>query len=162
MTAAPRLRPAVPADVPEILRLIRELAVFEKEPDAVKATEADLLRDGFGDRPVFEVIVADAGDRLAGFALFFPDYSTWEGRPGLYLEDLYVEEAARGTGLGRRLIAAVARVATARGYTRLNLSVLDWNPARGFYEAIGLVHKTEWLGYRADGPALEALAALAD
>lgn len=153
-----QIRSATAADVAEMLRLVRELADFERASDRVRATEEDLLRDGFGDRPVFQSIVADAGGRLAGFTLFFPNYSTWEGRPGLYLEDLYVERAHRGTGLGRRLLAAVAAQAVARGYTRLDLAVLDWNPARAFYEGLGMVEKTEWIGYRAEGDALSALA----
>lgn len=158
MSTAMQIRPATPADAAEILRLVHELADFERASDRVRATEEDFLRDGFGERPVFQSIVADAGGRLAGFTLFFPNYSTWEGRPGLYLEDLYVEQAHRGSGLGRRLLAAVAAEAVARGYTRLDLSVLDWNPARGFYEGLGMVEKTEWIGYRAEGDALAALA----
>ena len=155
------IRSAGPDDVPTILRFIRELADFEREPDAVKATEADLLRDGFGDERRFEVRLGFVAGEACGFTLFFPTYSTWEGRPGLWLEDLYVTPAARRVGLGRALVCDVAAIAVERGFRRLDLSVLDWNPARSFYEAIGVRRLEQWLQYRATGPALEALAAQA-
>ena len=146
-------------DVGVVLNFVRALAAYEREPDAVSATEADLLRDGFGPKPCFEVRLAFLDDRPAGFTLFFTTYSTWEGRPGLYLEDIFIEEWARKSGVGRRLIADLAKLAQARHCRRLDLSVLDWNPARGFYERLG-IHLTQgWLPYRVRGEALTRLAA---
>jgi len=153
------VRPATPADVETILRFIKGLAAFEKEPDAVRATLDDLRRDGFGKQPKFEVLIAELDGEPVGFALFFPTYSTWEGRPGIYLEDLFVAEHARGLGLGRKLMAALAALAVARGCRRLELSVLHWNPTREFYHHLGMAHLQEWLPYRLAGEALQALAA---
>jgi GNAT superfamily N-acetyltransferase len=152
------IRPAAPADIPAILGLIRELARFEHAEDQVKANEADLLRDGFGDTPLFRAIVAEVHQTVVGFALFFPNYSTWEGRPGLYLEDLYVQPVTRQAGIGRRLVAAVAAHCIAIGGRRVDLAVLDWNPARKFYAKIGLTQQSEWLPYRLTGQALNDLA----
>ena len=160
------VRFATRADVPTILDFIRQLAAFEREPDAVKTTEADLLRDGFGARPRFETLIAEITEESrpvpVGFALFFPTYSTWEGRPSLYLEDLFVSESARRHGVGRALLAKLAAIAVERDWQRLDLQVLDWNPAREFYARLGLDHMQEWLPYRATGPALRALAAESD
>ncbi len=153
------IRSWTPADVGLVLHFVRALAAYEREPDAVSATEADLLRDGFGKTPCFEVRLAFVGDRPAGFTLFFTTYSTWEGRPGLYLEDIFVEEWARKSGVGRRLIIDLARLAQARHCRRLDLSVLDWNPARGFYERLGIHPNQGWLPYRVSGEALARLAA---
>ena len=153
------VRPATPADVETILGFIKGLAAFEKEPDAVKATLEDLRRDGFGKQPKFEVLIAELDGEPVGFALFFPTYSTWEGCPGIYLEDLFVTEHARGQGLGRKLMAALAAIAVARGCRRLELSVLHWNPTREFYHHLGMTHMQEWLPYRLAGEALQALAA---
>ena len=153
------IRPATPADVETILGFIKGLAAFEKEPDAVKATLDDLRRDGFGKQLKFEVLIAELEGEPVGFALFFPTYSTWEGRPGIYLEDLFVTEHARGQGLGRKLMAALAAIAVARGCRRLELSVLHWNPTREFYHHLGMAHMQEWLPYRLAGEALQALAA---
>jgi len=153
------IRPATPADVETILGFIKGLAAFEREPDAVQATLDDLLRDGFGKQPKFEVLIAELDGEPVGFALFFPTYSTWEGRPGIYLEDLFVTEHARGQGLGRKLMAALAAIAVARGCRRLELSVLHWNPTREFYHHLGMAHMQEWLPYRLAGEALQALAA---
>ena len=153
------IRSATPADIPLILELIRALATYEREPDAVKTTEADLLRDGFGPEKRFGCRVAELDGRVMGFALWFFSYSTWLGRAGIYLEDLYVAEAARGHGLGRRLIVDMAQVAVRHGAQRLDLSVLDWNPARGFYERLGILHRADWAPYRIDGEALQQLAA---
>ena len=152
------IRTATPADVPTILRFVRELAACERQPDAVKASEADLLRDGFGEARRFEARIGLVDGAAQGFTLFFPTYSTWEGRAGIWLEDLYVTPAARGTGLGRALIADLAAIAVARGFRRLDLSVLDWNPARGFYERLGVERLDTWLQYRVAGEALAALA----
>lgn len=154
------IRPATPDDAGLVLGLVRGLAAFERAPDAVRATEDDLRRGLAGPRPAFECLLAEAADgEPAGMAVFFPTYSTWEGRPGLKLHDLFVRERARGTGVGRRLLAALARVALERGCTRLDLDVLDWNPARRFYERSGLRRQRGWLAYRADAPALARLAA---
>lgn len=156
------IRAALPEDVGILLGFVRDLAAFERMPDAVSATEADLLRDGFGENPRFEARLALSDGRPCGFSLFFTTYSTWEGRPGLYLEDIYVAEWARRQGVGRRLLADLAALVLARDYRRLDLSVLDWNPARGFYERIGISHNTGWLPYRVRGDALAALAAMAE
>jgi len=154
------VRSATPADAPVIVRLIRELAAYENEPLAnVKVTEADILRDGFGPQRRFESLLVEAGGRPAGFALFFHNYSTWEGRAGIYVEDIFVSEWARGRNVGRRLLGAIAAIAEARGCRRVDLSVLHWNPARAFYERIGLVEMSEWRPYRLKDGALAALAA---
>ena len=155
------VRAAGPEDVGTILGFVRALARFEQMPDAVIASEADLLRDGFGPEPRFEARLALVDGKPCGFTLFFTSYSTWEGRPGLYLEDIYVDDAARRRGVGRALLADLARIALDRGYRRLDLSVLDWNPARGFYERVGIRHNDGWLPYRVRGEALAALAKLA-
>jgi GNAT superfamily N-acetyltransferase len=155
------LRPASARDAAEICRMVVELAVYEREPpERVLLTEQDLLRDAFGPRAACEILVAERDDgRLLGFVLFHPNYSTWEGRAGIHIEDFYVREEARGTGLGRRLMAAVASIATARGCPRVDLDVLHWNPARQFYERIGLYRLDEWQHYRLEGEALSRLAA---
>jgi GNAT superfamily N-acetyltransferase len=153
------IRPAEPRDAREILAMITELAVFEKEPDAVLATEADLLRDGWGPHPKFEALMAERDGQVLGFALFFSSYSTWEGREGIYLEDLYVRDAARGLGVGRALVVRIAQLVAERGGKRLDLSVLTWNPARDVYVRLGFDHKSDWTGYRLTGDALAALAA---
>jgi GNAT superfamily N-acetyltransferase len=152
------IRSATPADVDTILHFIRSLAAFEREPDAVKTTPADLLRDGFGERPKFETLIAELDGAPVGFALFFHTYSTWEGTAGIHLEDIFVEEAARRHGVGKRLMQRLAAIALERGCARLELQVLDWNPARDFYQHLGLEHMQEWLLYRVNGQALRALA----
>jgi ribosomal protein S18 acetylase RimI-like enzyme len=154
------VRPATSADAGTILDLIRELAVYEKEPlTTVKATEADILRDGFGPTPRFECLLVEAGGRPAGFALYFHNYSTWEGRAGIYVEDIFVSEWARSRNIGRRLLATISAIAEARGCTRVDLSVLHWNPARSFYERLGFAETAEWRRYRLQGDALKRLAA---
>ena len=121
-----QVRFAVPDDAATIVRLVRSLAVYEKESvEIVRLTEADVLRDGFGDPPRFETLLAELDGTPVGFALFFHNYSTWQGRPGLHLEDLYVEEHARGHGLGADLLRELARIAQVRGCARMELSVLD-------------------------------------
>ena len=152
------LRFATTEDAGILLGLVRELAVFEKAPDAVTATEEDFRRHGFGPEPRFEALLAFVGDRPAGFALFFPNFSTWLGKPGLYLEDVFVSEWARKLGVGRRLMARLAAIAVERGWGRLDFWVLHWNPARGFYHRLGFRHMDEWLPYRAEGDALLVLA----
>jgi len=153
------VRPATPADVETILTFIKGLAAFEREPDAVKTTVDDLRRDGFGEHPKFETLMAELDGQPVGFALFFPTYSTWEGCPGIHLEDIFVVERVRGHGVGRKLMAALAAIAVARGCPRLELSVLHWNPAREFYHRLGMGHLEAWLPYRLSGEALRALAA---
>jgi GNAT superfamily N-acetyltransferase len=152
------IRPAEACDAATIVRLIRALADFENLADQVRITEADVLRDGFGERPAFECLLAEVEGAAVGFALFFENYSTFEGRSGIFVEDLYVAETARGLGVGRRLLARLARIAVERGCPRLDLSVLHWNPARGFYDRLGFRHMADWLPYRLAGDALGRLA----
>ena len=154
------IRPATPADVPTILALVIELAVYEKQPDAVGATVASLTDALFGPKAVAECLIAESDGAVAGIALFFTNFSTWSGKPGLYLEDLYVTPAARGSGTGTALLAHLARLAVERGYARVEWSVLDWNaPAIGFYESIGARPQSEWTVYRLQGDVLAKLAA---
>jgi len=153
------IRPATPADVPAILGFVRELAAYEREPDAVAATEAMLAAALFGERPAAEAVIAEAEGVTAGFALFFHNFSTWTGRRGLYLEDLYVTPAARGMGLGKALLRHLAGIAVARGCARFEWSVLDWNaPAIGLYRAMGAIGMDEWTVQRVEGEALVRLA----
>jgi len=152
------IREAVEADAETILRLIVELAEFEQLADEVRATKADILRDGFGPRRYFECLLAEVDGEAVGFALFFHDYSTFEGRPGIYLEDLYVREEQRGRGLGRRLIGRLAALAVERNCRRLDLSVLHWNPAREVYRRLGFEQMSDWLPYRLTGEKLRLLA----
>lgn len=157
------IRPATIADAETILSLVQALAIYEKEPiSTVKATAEDFRRDGFGPEKRFEALIAELDDAPVGFALYFHNYSTWEGRAGLFVEDLFVLESARGHGLGRQLITALAAIADARGCKRLDLNVLDWNPTREFYHRLGIHHKTEWLPYRMIQPDLARLGAQAD
>jgi GNAT superfamily N-acetyltransferase len=153
-----RIRPATAADAVTIVRMVRELASYEKLADEVRITEADVLRDGFGERARFECLLAEIDDETVAFALFFHNYSTFEGRPGIYLEDIHVTEAARGLGIGRRLTGRLAALALERGCRRLELSALHWNPARVFYERLGFRQMEDWLPYRIDGHALRRLA----
>ncbi len=153
------IRFATPEDAGLVLRFIRELAVFEKAPGAVVATEDDLRRHGFAPDRQFEAILAFRDGEPAGFAVFHPRFSTWLGRPGMYLEDLYVAEAARGQGVGRRLMARLAAISVERGWGRIDFQVLDWNPARNFYRRLGMEHLGEWLRYGAGSDALRRLAA---
>lgn len=154
------IRLAVPADVPVLLQLVRELAVFEREPDAVLATEEDLHAALFGADPSASCHVAEDGGRVVGFALWYRTFSTWQGKPGLWLEDLYVRPEARGTGTGKALLVELARTAVERGWTRFEWWVLDWNTgAQGFYRSLGARPEDEWTVWRVDGDALTALAA---
>ncbi|NUL45147.1 N-acetyltransferase [Cellulosimicrobium funkei] len=181
------VRPAVPADVPHILRLIKDLAVYEKEPDAVKTTEAALEASLFGDEPAVYCHVIDdtlpgaasdaspetgpgstspqaPGRTVVGMALWFLSYSTWEGTHGIWLEDLYVDPALRGRGHGRRLLSHLAGIAVDRGYARMEWAVLDWNePSIGFYRSLGATSQDEWTTFRLTGTALgDAATATAD
>src|SRR5271169_1227028 len=159
MSGTITIRFAAPEDAGLVLRLIRELAVYEKAPEAVVATEADLVCHGFGPDRQFEAILAFVDGEPAGCALFHPRFSTWLGRPGMYLEDLYVTEPARGRGVGRRLMARLAAIAVERGWGRIDFHVLDWNPARAFYHRLGMAHVDGWLRYGGDEAALRRLAA---
>jgi GNAT superfamily N-acetyltransferase len=155
----PTIRPATPADIPTILRFIRELATYEREPSAVVATEADLLRDGFGKTPRFSAVIADFEGQPAGFALYFTSYSTWRGHHGIRLEDLYVTPDLRGQGIGRALLTHLARIAINEGCPRLEWDVLAWNtPAIAVYERLGAEILTEWRIMRLSGDALQSLA----
>jgi GNAT superfamily N-acetyltransferase len=153
------IRPATATDAATIVRMIRALADYEKLLDQVRIEEADVLRDGFGPRPCFECLLAESDGEALGFALYLGDYSTFEGRAGIFVEDLFVVEAARGRGVGRRLLARLAAIARERGASSLNLNVLDWNPARAFYRRLGFVEAKAWQPYRLSGAALERLAA---
>ncbi|NQZ02044.1 MAG: GNAT family N-acetyltransferase [Bdellovibrionales bacterium] len=153
------IREATKEDIPEILRLIQLLAEYEKEPDAVKTTAEDLLRDGFSDKPYFNCLMAEHEGVVRGFALYFYNWSTWEGRPSLYLEDLFVEPEARGSGLGLELLKTLAGIAVEKNCKRFEWSVLDWNQlARDFYHKLGAKHMEGWLPYRMEGEALKRLA----
>jgi len=153
------IREATPADVPQILDFIRALAAYEREPDAVKATEDDLLRDGFGPNPIFFCLMAEEDGAPAGFAFYFFSYSTWLGRPGLYLEDLFVAPEFRGLGIGKSLLQRVAAIAVEKGCPRLQWEVLDWNtPAIEFYTAMGAEFMDTWRNVRVSGEALHRLA----
>ena len=153
------LRPAQPADAPLILAFIRELAEYEKEPAAAVATEEALLRDGFGPQPYFQCLIAEWDGKPAGFALYFFQYSTWEGRPALYLEDLFVRPEFRKNGIGRAFFTRLAQIAVEKHCTRFQWEVLDWNqPAIDFYESLGAKVLREWLNMRMTGAALKRLA----
>jgi GNAT superfamily N-acetyltransferase len=153
-----RIRHATADDAATIVRMVRELAVYEKLADQVRITEADVRRDGFGEHARFECLLAEVDGGAVAFALSFHNYSTFEGRPGIYLEDLHVTEAARGLGIGRRLMGRLAALAIERGCRRLDLWALQWNPARDFYERLGFHRMEDWLPYRIDGDALRRLA----
>jgi GNAT superfamily N-acetyltransferase len=152
--------PAIPGDVPLVLAFIRELAEYERLAHEVVATEADLHDALFGERPAAGVLIARVDGEPAGFALFFTTFSTFVGRPGIWLEDLFVRPAFRGRGIGRRLLVELARRVVARRGGRLEWNVLDWNaPAIRLYESLGARPMDEWTTYRLDGAALETLAA---
>jgi len=157
------IRKATALDVPRILELVRALAAYEREPDAVDASEEDFRRDGFGEHPAFHVHVALDGDAIIGFALWFFTWSTWRGRKCLHLEDLFVEPEHRKKGAGLALMRALAEEAVAQGCARFIWQVLDWNePSIAFYEKLGAEVKREWIAVRLDGPALAALAGSRD
>jgi len=159
------IRPATPADVPHILAFIRELAEYERQPHAVEATEADLLRDGFGSQKVFSCLIAEWIEnevpQPAGMALYIPFYSTWRGNAGIHLEDLFVRPQFRRKGIASALFARLAAIALERG-DRLQWHVLDWNQlAIDFYKTLGAHMLDEWRIMRVDGEALEVLASAA-
>ena len=154
------IRAATPADVPVIRSLIQALAEYEKAPHQVVATDEDIRGTLFGPTRRAEVLLGCEGAAPVAFAVFFHNYSTWLGRAGLYLEDLFVRPHARGRGYGRRLLAHLAMIAEQRGCARMEWSVLDWNaPAIGFYRSLGAIPMDEWTVYRLTGPSLAALAA---
>lgn len=153
------IAPARPDDAGLVLELIRELAVYEKLEGQVTATEEGLRRALFGSSPAAEVRLARWDGAPAGFALFFPNFSTFLGRPGLYLEDLYVKPEHRGRGIGRALLRELATIARERGYGRIDWWVLDWNaPAIGFYRRLGAEAMSDWTVFRLSGEALARLA----
>lgn len=155
------IRSATPADVPSILDLIRGLAEYEREPNAVVATEQDLLRDGFGPEPKYRCLIADWDGKPAGFAFFFFNYSTWLGRPGLYLEDLFVWPDLRGKGIGKALLQKLAQIAVDENCYGMRWQVLEWNePALKFYDTLGAKVMDEWETMRLMEPALSRLAGI--
>jgi GNAT superfamily N-acetyltransferase len=157
------IRPAVPADAALIVTYIRELADFEREPEKAVVTEADILRHAFSDQPLVKVTLAEWDGQPAGFALWFLNFSTWEGKPGIYLEDLFVRPAFRRHGIGKALLKNLAALAVLEGWTRFVWQVLDWNtPAIEFYEAHGARIMRSWLTCRVEGEAIGRLAGMDD
>lgn len=157
------IRPAERADVPLILALIRELAEYERAPEQAVATPELITRhlfgEGLGRGPTAECVIGELDGRAEGMALFFHNFSTWTGKPGVYLEDLFVRPRARGCGLGKALLVHVAKIARDRGCGRYEWAVLDWNePAIGFYKSLGAASMDEWTIYRVSGAALERMA----
>lgn len=153
------VRAATPSDAATLLSLVRALAEYERAPDAVVATHADFERALCSSPPEMEAFVAEDAGQAIGFALFFSTWSTWRGRPGLHLEDLFVVREARGHGVGRALLVRVAEEALARGCARLDWQVLDWNEsALAFYASLGASARRDWIPMRVEGEALEALA----
>jgi GNAT superfamily N-acetyltransferase len=152
------IRPATANDVPAILQMIHDLAIYEKEPDAVRNTPAMLEAALFGDNPrIFATMAENEAGDVQGFALWFLNYSTWEGVHGIYLEDLYVKPEARGAGHGKALLQYLAETAVHRGYARVEWSVLDWNePSINFYKNLGAAPMEEWSTFRLTGAALES------
>ncbi len=156
------IRGATAEDILLILQFIRELAEYEKEPQAAVATAEDLKRDGFSSNPKFRVAIAEWESKPAGFAFFFYHYSTWRGRPTLFLEDLFVRSHFRGKGIGKALLVHLAKIAVEENCGRFEWQVLDWNsPAIEFYKSLGAVAMKEWLTMRVTGEALAKLAAQA-
>ncbi|KOG54212.1 GCN5 family acetyltransferase [Streptomyces griseoflavus] len=157
------IRTATVDDVPVIHAMIRELAAYEREPDAAKATEAQLREALFGEHPAAFALLAEDAEGPVGFALWFRNFSTWTGTHGVYLEDLYVRPEARGGGHGKALLAALAEICVERGYARFEWSVLDWNePSIGFYRSIGAEPMDEWTVFRLTGDALHNLAGVSN
>src|SRR6266567_3857499 len=158
-----QIRPAGVEDVPVILELIRDLATYERAPNEVTATEEQLVDVLFGERPAAEVLLAFERESPVGFALFFHNFSTWLGRPGLYLEDLFVKPERRGKGYGRALLVELAKIAMERGCGRMEWAVLNWNePAIKFYRTLGAKPMDEWTVFRLTRNGIERLANAAD
>ncbi|MFI5929535.1 GNAT family N-acetyltransferase [Micromonospora sp. NPDC051543] len=159
----PTIRPVRPADVPAVVAMVHELAAYERAPDQCHLTEEQLTSALFTTAPaLFGHVAVDEHDVPVGFALWFLNFSTWAGVHGIYLEDLYVSPAARGTGAGRLLLATLADICVRRGYRRLEWWMIEWNPAAGFYASIGAEQMNEWVPYRLSGDALRDLAAQAE
>ena len=157
------IRRATPADVPLIQQFIRALAEYERSPESAVATQSDLLRDGFGPAPKYRCVIAEWEGQPAGFAFFFYNYSTWQGKPGLYLEDLFVKPVFRGKGIGKALLLHLARIAVQEDCGRFQWQVLDWNtPAIDFYKSLGAITMNEWLTMRVEGDDLKRLAEMGD
>ena len=153
------IRMAKREDAATLIELIRDLAIFEKEPESAQATVADIERDGFGEHPLFRCYLAEWDGRVAGFALFFVKWSTWTGRGTLHLEDLFVRPRFRGKSIGKLLLRKLAALAVESGYQRFEWEVLDWNmTARDFYHKFGAYHREGWYPYRVEGQALRDLA----
>lgn len=153
------IRPASPADVPLIQQFIRDLAEYERAPESAVATQEDLMRDGFGPAPKYRCLIAEWDGQPAGFAFFFYNYSTWQGKPGLYLEDLFVKSAFRGKGIGKALLLHLAQVAVDENCGRYQWQVLDWNtPAIELYKSLGAEVMSEWLTMRVEGDAIRKMA----
>ena len=153
------IRRARPADADVVLSLITALAVYEREPDAVELTRERLAEQLASPSPPFECLLAEQAGVSCGFALFFQSYSTWRGKPGLYLEDLFVVPEQRGKGVGKALLRALAQICVERGYARMEWAVLNWNtPAIEVYRALGALPMDEWTTYRLSGHALNTLA----
>ncbi len=157
-----KIRPATESDVELILQFIRDLAEYEREPQAAVATAEDIVRDGFRGQAKFHVLIAEWDGAHAGFAFYFFNYSTWLGKPGLFLEDLFVNPAMRGKGIGKALLAELAKIAIAENCYGMKWEVLDWNqPAIDFYEALGAKIRQEWMTVRLMGESMTKLAGLA-
>ncbi|ODT22053.1 MAG: GNAT family N-acetyltransferase [Kaistia sp. SCN 65-12] len=152
------VRPATVEDVDTLHRFSVDLATYEDEPDAVASTPQALARDGFGENPQFAALIAERSGKPVGFALYTFNYSVWTAARGIFIEDIWVVPDERRGGVARALMQGLARECTARGYKRIDLNVLDWNPARGFYERLGYRWIRNWLPYRLSGEALEKLA----
>jgi GNAT superfamily N-acetyltransferase len=153
------IRPAEPRDVPALIAMVLELAEYENAPEQAIATDADFSRDLFGESPRVYSLVVEVSGEVVAYAFYFLNYSTWLGRHGIYLEDLYVRPAFRGQGYGKALLIRLAQECVEKGFGRLDWSVLDWNtPSREFYAALGAEGLTEWVPYRAQGDALANLA----
>ena len=160
VTTSQIIREATPADVGRIRELVVNLARYERAEHQVKASEDQLREALFGPHPAVYALVAEVDARVVGFALYFLNFSTWEGTHGIYLEDLFMEPEFRGTGLGKALLTRLAAIAQERGYARVEWWVLDWNqPSINFYRRLGAIPMDEWTVFRLSGPALERLAA---
>jgi GNAT superfamily N-acetyltransferase len=154
------VRPARPSDVRRIHELVVELATYERAADEVRSTPQQLHEALFGPQPAAYALVAETDETVVGFALYFRNFSTWEGVHGIYLEDLFVAPEQRGRGLGKALLVALADIAVERGYARVEWAVLNWNqPSIDFYTSLGAVPMDEWTFYRLSGPALQRVAA---
>jgi len=153
----PAVRPARAADIPRLWQLVVDLATYERAADQVRATPEQLQQALFGPAPAVHALVAEVSGEVVGFALWFLNFSTWEGVHGIYLEDLFVEPRHRGSGLGKALLQALAEIAVERGYARFEWSVLDWNaPSIAFYRSLGAVPMADWTVFRLSGAALQA------